>query len=113
MTGQPVNVDTFVRAETARMIDGILAQSGGVNACIHMRGPAPLDRQTVIRMNRDTQPNETTPTPKARPAEQTCSTGSSNKPPSRTPHDQLDTDHPHNAATRAFLGSPVLTWLLV
>lgn len=52
--GQRVNVESFVRAETARMFDGILAQSGGVNAWVHMRGPTPLDRQTVIRMNRDT-----------------------------------------------------------
>ncbi len=52
--GQPVNVDTFVRAETARMFDGILAQSGWVNAWMHMRGPVALDSQTVIRMNRDT-----------------------------------------------------------
>ena len=54
MTGQRVNVDNFVRAETARMFDGILAQSGRVNGWLHMRGPTPLDRQTVIRMNRDT-----------------------------------------------------------
>ena len=52
--GQPVNVGTFVRAETARMFDDILAQAGGVNAWVHMRGPVALDRQTVIRMNRDT-----------------------------------------------------------
>ncbi len=52
--GQPVNVDNFVRAETARMFDGILAQAGEVNAWLHMREPAPLDRQSVIRMNRDT-----------------------------------------------------------
>jgi hypothetical protein len=43
-----------VRAETARIFDGILAQPGGVNAWTHMRGAVPLDRQTVIRMNRDT-----------------------------------------------------------
>ena len=49
-----VNVDNFVRAETARMFDGTLAQSGAVNGWVHLRGPAPLDRQAVIRMNRDT-----------------------------------------------------------
>lgn len=49
-----VNVDNFARAETARMFDGILAQTGGVNEWIHFRGPTPLDAQTVIRMNRDT-----------------------------------------------------------
>ncbi len=52
--GQLVNVDSFVRAETARMFDGILAQAGGVNRWMHLRGPVPLDRQAVIRMNRDT-----------------------------------------------------------
>ena len=50
----PVNVDNFVRAETARMFDGALAQAGGVNRWFHSRVPTPLDAQTVIRMNRDT-----------------------------------------------------------
>jgi hypothetical protein len=49
-----VNVDNFVRAETARMFEGILAQSEGINRWGHLRGPVPLDRQAVIRMNRDT-----------------------------------------------------------
>lgn len=49
-----VNVDNFVRAETARMFDGLLAQSGGVNEWVHNRVPTPIDAQTVIRMNRDT-----------------------------------------------------------
>lgn len=49
-----VNVDNFVRAETARMFDGILTQTGGVNEWGHLREPAPLDSQVVIRMNRDT-----------------------------------------------------------
>lgn len=52
--GDFVNVDNFVRAETARMFDGTLAHSGGVNRWMHLREPVPLDRQTVIRMNRDT-----------------------------------------------------------
>lgn len=51
---ETVNVDNFVRAETARMFDGTLVQSGGVKQWVHLRGPVPLDRQTVIRMNRDT-----------------------------------------------------------
>src|SRR6056297_2338322 len=49
-----VNVDNFARAETARMFDGILAQSGAINRFGHLRGPVPLDQQAVIRMNRDT-----------------------------------------------------------
>jgi len=49
-----VNVDNFVRAETARMFDNVLALTGGVNRWYHYREPTPLDRQPVIRMNRDT-----------------------------------------------------------
>ena len=49
-----VNVDNFVRAETARMFDGALASTGGVNRWTHNRVPTPLEEQNVIRMNRDT-----------------------------------------------------------
>ncbi len=48
-----VSADNFVRAETARMFDGAL-QRARVNEWWHLRGPVPLDAQTVIRMNRDT-----------------------------------------------------------
>ena len=44
----------FVRAETDRMFAGLQADAGGVNTLLHHRAPAPLDHQTVIRMNRDT-----------------------------------------------------------
>ncbi len=54
MVATPVNVDNFVRAETARMFDGILAQTPGLNQWGHLREPTPFDRQAVIRMNRDT-----------------------------------------------------------
>lgn len=50
----PVNVDNFVRAETARMFDNLLTPAGGVNRWLHFRAPTPIDRQPVIRMNRDT-----------------------------------------------------------
>jgi hypothetical protein len=50
----PVNVDNFVRAETARMFDAGMATAGGVNRWAHNRVPTPLDAQNVIRMNRDT-----------------------------------------------------------
>lgn len=50
----PVNVDNFARAETARMFDNVVALAGGVNRWYHYREPTPLDRQPVIRMNRDT-----------------------------------------------------------
>jgi len=54
MESVPVNVDNFVRAETARMFDGAMAMSGGVGRWFHSRVPTPIDSQTVIRMNRDT-----------------------------------------------------------
>lgn len=50
----PVNVDNFVRAETARMFDNALSLSGGVNRWYHYREPTPVESQPVIRMNRDT-----------------------------------------------------------
>lgn len=49
-----VNVDNFVRAETAFQIDRALKMTGGVNQWHHNRQPTPLDKQNVIRMNRDT-----------------------------------------------------------
>ena len=49
-----VNVENFVRAETAAQFDRIVEIAGGVNRFFHLREPAPLDKQTVIRMNRDT-----------------------------------------------------------
>lgn len=50
----PVNVDNFERAETDRMFAAIGQQAGGINQWLHFREPTPLDKQTVIRMNRDT-----------------------------------------------------------
>ena len=50
-----VNVDNFVRAETAAQFDTSLKMTGGaVNEFFHFRTPAPIDQQNVIRMNRDT-----------------------------------------------------------
>lgn len=50
-----VNVDNFVRAETAIQFDSTLKYSKGeVNTLVHIREPQPLDQQSVIRMNRDT-----------------------------------------------------------
>lgn len=49
-----VNIDNFVRAETAAQFDRMLEFSGGVNKWFHFRQPTPLDQQSVIRMNRDT-----------------------------------------------------------
>jgi len=49
-----VNVENFVRAETAAQFDRIVETAGEVNRFFHLREPAPLDKQIVIRMNRDT-----------------------------------------------------------
>ncbi len=49
-----VNVDNFVRAETAFQFDRMVAMAGGANRFAHNRVPTPLDAQSVIRMNRDT-----------------------------------------------------------
>lgn len=49
-----VNVDNFVRAETDRMFADLQRDAAGVNTWNHSRAPAAIDRQTVIRLNRDT-----------------------------------------------------------
>jgi len=50
-----VNVDNFVRAETALTFDRSLKTvNGEVNKLFHFRKPTPLDQQSIIRMNRDT-----------------------------------------------------------
>jgi hypothetical protein len=49
-----VNVDNFMRAETAMQSARLLAGSGGVNKLLHFRMPTPIEEQIVIRMNRDT-----------------------------------------------------------
>ena len=48
-----VNVDNFVRAETAAQFDSYMKLTGGINTFMHFREAVPLDKQTVIRMNRD------------------------------------------------------------
>ncbi|MFF2274392.1 DUF1214 domain-containing protein [Agromyces sp. NPDC058126] len=49
-----VNVDNFALAETHRMMRDLQENTGGVNRFLHNRAPADIDKQTVIRMNRDT-----------------------------------------------------------
>ncbi|MDI9846750.1 DUF1254 domain-containing protein [Rhodoblastus sp. 17X3] len=49
----PVNVENFARAESDLYFAGIV-KNGGFGKLDHTREPAPLDRQTVIRLNRDT-----------------------------------------------------------
>lgn len=49
-----VNADNFTRAESDRMLADLQNDAGGVNLLSHNREPASVERQTVIRMNRDT-----------------------------------------------------------
>lgn len=49
-----VNVDNFVVAETHRMMRDLQRDAEEVNRFLHNREPADIDRQTVIRLNRDT-----------------------------------------------------------
>jgi hypothetical protein len=49
----PVTPDNFVRAESD-MYFGNVVKLGGFGKFHHIRAPAPIDDQTVIRMNRDT-----------------------------------------------------------
>jgi hypothetical protein len=50
----PVTVDDFARAETDRYLALNAKQAGGLGKLDHVREPASIDNQTVIRMNRDT-----------------------------------------------------------
>ena len=54
MIQMKVNADNFALAETHRMMAGLQRDAGGVNQFSHNRKPAAIDKQTVIRMNRDT-----------------------------------------------------------
>ena len=49
----PVTADNFIRAESDLYMDKIV-KDGAFGKFIHRRGPASLDNQTVIRLNRDT-----------------------------------------------------------
>ncbi|HEY9307893.1 MAG TPA: DUF1214 domain-containing protein [Microbacterium sp.] len=49
-----VNADNFARAETDRMFHDLQGSAGGINLFLHNRAPAAIDKQTVIRLNRDT-----------------------------------------------------------
>ena len=49
----PVTADNFTRAETD-LYFGNSVREGGFGKFHHFREPAPIDNQTVIRMNRDT-----------------------------------------------------------
>jgi hypothetical protein len=49
-----VNVDNFARAQADHEFVGIQKEAGGVNKFKTNKAPTPIDRQPVIRMNRDT-----------------------------------------------------------
>ncbi len=51
---EPVNYDNFAQVETNLTAGRILKAAGGVNKWVHLKKPTPLDKQTIIRMNRDT-----------------------------------------------------------
>ncbi|GAA4835889.1 DUF1254 domain-containing protein [Algivirga pacifica] len=48
-----VTAENFIRAETDNMFAQMIGNAGGTNQFFHFRTPTPLDKQTVIRMNRD------------------------------------------------------------
>jgi hypothetical protein len=50
---QPVTTDTFIRAETDTYFKATVSKNG-LGKFGHLRTPAPIDSQNVIRMNRDT-----------------------------------------------------------
>ena len=52
-TAIPVTPDNFVRAESDRYL-GALVKESGLGKFEHRRVPAPIESQTVIRLNRDT-----------------------------------------------------------
>ena len=56
MAADPVKVtpETYIRAETDRAFNNAIKLAGGVNRLFHFRSVTPLDKQTVVRMNRDT-----------------------------------------------------------
>ena len=49
-----INVDNFNKAQSDLSFEGILKQSGGINKLHHNRTPTAIDKQNIIRMNRDT-----------------------------------------------------------
>ncbi|GLU29012.1 DUF1254 domain-containing protein [Brucella sp. NBRC 12950] len=52
--GIPVTIDSFIRAETDHYLAANAKDIGQLGQFKHSREPVPIDKQTVIRMNRDT-----------------------------------------------------------
>jgi hypothetical protein len=53
-TGVKVTPETYIRAESDRQFGNVFKMAGGVNRLFHFRHPTPLDKQNIVRMNRDT-----------------------------------------------------------
>ncbi|HEY4232797.1 MAG TPA: DUF1254 domain-containing protein [Lacipirellulaceae bacterium] len=49
-----VTVESFPRAESDLYFSNVAVKDGGFGKFHHNREPTPIDKQTVIRMNRDT-----------------------------------------------------------
>lgn len=54
MANTLVTRETYIRAETDRQFGIVAKMAGGVNKVFHFRRPTPLDKQNIVRMNRDT-----------------------------------------------------------
>src|SRR5690349_13922635 len=50
----PVTVDNFMRAESDLYLGNAVKEAGGVGKLYHHREAMPIDKQAVIRANRDT-----------------------------------------------------------
>jgi len=50
----PVTVDNFIRAETDLYFGNAIKDAGGIGKLVHRREMMPIDKQAVIRTNRDT-----------------------------------------------------------
>src|SRR5262245_35279917 len=53
-TTVPVTIDNFARAESDLYFGNAIKEAGGIGKFFHNRAPVDLDKQLVIRMNRDT-----------------------------------------------------------
>jgi hypothetical protein len=51
---QHVNAFNFARAESDLYFSNLLKKSGGLGVLFHDRTPTPIDKQVIVRMNRDT-----------------------------------------------------------
>ena len=49
-----VTPETYIRAESDRQFGVVAQMAGSVNRFYHFRRPTPLDKQNIVRMNRDT-----------------------------------------------------------